>query len=83
MPNTALPSPFVVELRDLNWGTPIEGVTVNFTVTGGGGRLNTTHPVTDWSGRAESVLTLGPNAGINTVAGVCGRAHRDFQRRCG
>ena len=67
LPNTALPVPFVVELRSLNSGFPIGGVTVTFTVTGGGGRLSVEHTETDWDGRAESVLTLGPNLGINTV----------------
>ena len=67
LPNTALPVPFVVELRNLNSGFPIGGVTVTFTVTGGGGRLSVEHTETDWDGRAESVLTLGPNLGINTV----------------
>ena len=72
LPNTPLPVPFVVELRDPNngWGDP--GVPVTFTVTAGGGTLNPTHTTTDSShhlkiGRAESTLTLGPNFGINTV----------------
>ena len=72
LPNTPLPVPFVVELRDPNngWGDP--GVPVTFTVTAGGGTLNPTHTATDSShhlkmGRAESTLTLGPNLGTNTV----------------
>ena len=67
VPNTALPVPFVVELRDLDSGNPIEGVSVRFTVTGGGGRLSAERTETDYYGRAESRLTLGPNLGDNRV----------------
>ncbi len=74
VPNTPLPVPFVVELRDPNngWGDP--GVPVTFTVTAGGGTLNPTHTTTADTaapaykmGKAQSILTLGPNLGINTV----------------
>ena len=71
VPNTPLAIPFVVELRnsDNGWGEP--GVPVTFTVTAGGGTLNVTHTTTDTTtlkmGRAESILTLGPNLGTNTV----------------
>ena len=42
-------------------------VPISFTVTAGGGSLSVLHTETGWSGRAESVLTLGPNLGTNTV----------------
>ncbi len=71
----ALSNPFVVEARDQNL-TPLEGVSVTFTVAAGGGTLSVTHTTTNANGRAESTLTLGPNFGTNTVlasaAGVAG-----------
>ena len=67
LPNTPLPVPFVVELRDLNDGFPRYEVWVTFTVTAGGGTLSVERVKTDKAGRAESTLTLGPNLGTNTV----------------
>ena len=65
--NTALANPFVVEVRDED-GDPFAGVTVTFTVPTGGGMLSTTGPTTNVNGRAESILTLGPSMGTNTVS---------------
>ena len=62
----ALTQPFVVEVRDVN-GDPAEGVTVTFTVTGGGGSLNRETMRTNASGRAWTRLTPGDNPGTNTV----------------
>ena len=67
LPNTPLPVPFVVELRDLNDGFPRYEVWVTFTVTAGGGTLSVERVGTNHAGRAESTLTLGPNLGTNTV----------------
>ncbi len=69
LPNTELPAPFVVQVRDLNDGSVRHGVPVTFTVTAGGGSLSVEYTETDWNGRAESWLTLGPNLGVNTVEG--------------
>ena len=66
MPGDALANPFVIEVRDKR-GVAFEGVPVTFTITAGGGTLNTQTTMTDPNGRAESILTLGPNAGTNTV----------------
>ena len=67
-----LASPFVVEVRD-QYDDPMEGVTVNFAVRAGGGTLSATSETTGANGRAETVLTLGPNPGTNTVeVGVTG-----------
>ena len=72
-----LSQPFVVEARDGN-GSALVGISVTFTVTRGGGMLNTTITRTDENGRAQSNLTLGPNLGKNTVevsaAGIQGKA---------
>ena len=67
LPNTELPVPFVVQVRDLNDGSVRHGVPVTFTVTAGDGTLNIEQTETDYSGRARSWLTLGPNLGVNTV----------------
>ena len=66
LPNDVLANPFVVEVRDEN-NVAFEGVSVTFTVTSRGGTLSTTNTPTDKNGRAESILTLGPHAGTNTV----------------
>ena len=65
-PGTALERPFVVEVRDAS-GSAFEGVPVTFTATAGGGTLSVASTTTDKNGRAESILTVGPNPGTNTV----------------
>ena len=64
--STALDDPFVIEVQDGN-GVAFEGVPVAFAVTEGGGLVSVKNATTDTQGRAESVLTLGPDAGTNTV----------------
>ena len=72
LPGEALAKPFVVEVRDQS-GEPLPGVLVTFSVTSGGGTLSVTSATTESGGRAESILTLGPNPGTNTVeVGVTG-----------
>ena len=66
-PATPLPNPFVVEVRDGD-GLRLEGVSVAFGITAGGGTLSTTSTTTDADGRARSVLTLGPNSGTTIVS---------------
>jgi 5-hydroxyisourate hydrolase-like protein (transthyretin family) len=58
--------PFIVEVRD-QYGDPIEGVTVTFTVRTGIGALLDTTVMTDENGRAETTLTLGNDPGGYTV----------------
>ena len=62
----ALANPFIVEVRDQS-GEPMSGAQVMFSVTAGGGTLSVTTAATDSNGRVESVLTLGPDPGTNTV----------------
>ena len=62
----ALANPFVVEVRDEN-GNPLEGVTVTFAVSAGGGTLSAGAVTTDANGRAGSTLTLGGDPGTVTV----------------
>ena len=61
-----LANPFVVQVSDRD-GAALEGVSVTFTVTAGGGTLSVRSTTTDASGRARSTLTLGPNSEMNTV----------------
>ena len=67
LPNTPLPFPFVVQVRDVEYHPVSRRFDVTFTVTAGGGTLSTEHTKTNSRGRARSTLTLGPNLGINTV----------------
>ncbi len=66
MSNETLAKLFVVEARDAR-GSPLVGVSVTFTVVAGGGTLSVTNVTTDGSGRAQSLLTLGPNLETNRV----------------
>ena len=61
-----LADPFIVAAIDAR-GTPMRGVSVNFTVIEGSGELSTTNATTDAKGRAQTTLILGPNPGINRV----------------
>ena len=61
-----LADPFVVEVRDQN-GDPLEGVTVTFIVSAGGGSLSDTSVDTDANGLAQTALTLGNDPGTNAV----------------
>ena len=63
---TVLSNPFVIEVRDQNLSV-LEGISVTFAVTAGGGTLSITHTMTDENGQAESTFTLGPSLGTNTV----------------
>ena len=67
LPNMTLPVPFVVDVRDVNNGSPRQGVWVKFIVKTRGGTLSVKRVQTDFNGRAESTLTLGPNRGKYTV----------------
>ena len=85
--STQLAAPLVVSVLDQD-SSPVAGVTVAFSVTAGGGILsatNDTNPctvesskssitaTTDANGRAATRLTLGSNAGTNTVAATVER----------
>ena len=68
VPGAVLGNPFVIEVRDEN-GSALEGISVTFTVTAGGGTLNVTRvTMTDKNGAAQSTLTLGQNLGTNAVS---------------
>ena len=58
---------FVVSVSAEN-GAAIAGVAVSFAVTAGGGTLSSATATTDANGRAATSLTLGSEAGANTVS---------------
>ena len=61
-----LAEPFVVSVSDEN-GAAIAGVAVSFAVTAGEGTLSSATATTNANGRAATSLTLGSEAGTNTV----------------
>jgi len=63
---TTLSAPLVVVVRDAN-ANPVSGATVGFTVTAGGGSVSPASAVTNASGQASAILTLGSSGGTNTV----------------
>ena len=62
MGGESLANPLVVAAIDAG-GTPIRRISVTFTVIGGNGKLSTSTATTDARGRAQTILTLGPNPG--------------------
>lgn len=51
-----------------NYGNPVEGVTVLFRISTGGGTIETASAVTDEDGIASGgAWVMGPNAGVNRV----------------
>ena len=62
----SLSRPFVVVLLDQN-GDVLPGMPVEFAVKEGRGTLSVRSATTDASGRASTVLTVGPSPGSNTV----------------
>ena len=66
-----LMNPFVVEVHD-QYDEPMEGVTVTFVVSAGGGSVSDTSVNTDANGLAQSILTLGSDPGTNTVEASIG-----------
>jgi hypothetical protein len=58
--------PFVAVVTNAS-GALVEGVTVNFAVTSGGGTLSGTQSTADSQGMAFTTLILGPTPGTNSV----------------
>ncbi len=67
MVDEQLTEPFVVSVSNED-GAAIAGMVVSFAVTAGGGTLSSATAHTDANGRAATSLTLGSEAGTNTVA---------------
>ena len=68
-PSLALPTPLVVQALDVE-DKPIADVPIRFAVYEGKGTLSTTNITTDATGKAQTVLTLGPDAGENKVGAI-------------
>ncbi|MCE2393262.1 hypothetical protein J4G02_01460 [Candidatus Poribacteria bacterium] len=60
VPNTPLPLPFAVAVRNLDDGFPLSGLPITFAVTAGGGTFSVPRALTDHTSIAETTLTLGP-----------------------
>ena len=66
-PGKVLSIPLVVEIKDKK-GVPFAGVPVKWTVTSGGGKIHPAEAISDTTGRAQAILTLGPNLVENTIS---------------
>jgi subtilisin family serine protease len=64
---TVLPTAYAVQTVDA-FDNPVPGATVAWAITAGGGAVNPVQDLTDSSGRAGTVRTLGGHAGLQTVA---------------
>jgi hypothetical protein len=68
-----LPNPIVAVVRDAS-GSPVQGATVTFSVSQGGGVVTPTSALTDAAGEASTQWTFGTLAGAHTaVASAAGR----------
>jgi uncharacterized protein (TIGR02145 family) len=66
--NKQLNIPLKVQIQD-SLGVGVEGESVTFTVTNGGGSLNSAVVTTNSSGFAEMTWTLGSTIGVQSVSG--------------
>ena len=76
--NTALPVPFVVEVRD-EQNLAFSGVPVTFSITAGRGNLSATRTTTDAAGKATARLTMGRTAGTTTVRVTAAKISQSVQ----
>lgn len=68
---TPLAQPLVVEVQDA-WGNAVSAASVAFTTLSGGGTLHPASVVSDGSGRASSVFTLGTGIGDHRASATLG-----------
>lgn len=64
-PGATLPTPLTVQVGED--GEPVQGQSVMWTVTAGGGSVSQAESTTGSDGRATTMWTLGPNNGTNRV----------------
>ena len=64
--NTPLPEPLIVVVKDKK-GDPIEGISVNFSVSSGAGEFSDEKLTTDSNGQASTTFTLGPTPGTTSI----------------
>jgi hypothetical protein len=65
-PNTALPEAFGVMVVN-QFGEPLSGVTVTWSIISGGGTLSADSSLSDDTGAASVIYTTGPTAGTGIV----------------
>ena len=65
-PSSALPLPIVVRVTD-QFGNPVSGATVQWTVTVGGGSVTPTSGVTNQAGQASTTWTMGAADGADSL----------------
>ncbi len=70
-PNTAIPAPLVVEVKDQN-GDLLANETVTWAITSGTGALSTTTSITDANGQASVTYTPDDNTGTTTISATVG-----------
>ncbi len=66
MPGAMLAAPFAARVID-EYGNALVGLTVNWSVTAGGGNITAASGLTDGGGATTTTLTLGGSPGFNTV----------------
>lgn len=74
--STAFPAPLVVSVVDTN-GNPVQGATVNWTVTGGA-TLGSASTPTGANGQASTTVTAGPSAGPIVVTATTSTFSTNF-----
>jgi len=73
LPNAVLATPLSVAVADTQ-GAAAVGVQVTWSVVSGGGSVSPATSMTDASGRASTVFTLGPTPGSQAVSAVAAPA---------
>lgn len=63
---TALAQDLIVRVDD-QAGNPVQGITVTWAATVGGGSIAPATDMTDANGLSQAQLTLGPSTGVNTA----------------
>jgi hypothetical protein len=64
--NTVLPVPLEVLVVN-QFGEPLSNITVNWTITSGGGTLSATPTLTDATGKTSVTYTTGPTSGSASI----------------
>jgi alpha-tubulin suppressor-like RCC1 family protein len=70
---STLSQPFVVQVKDQD-GVPVDGESVSWTVTNGGGSVSPSKSATDLNGFATTSLRLGNVTGTNAVTATFGQS---------
>lgn len=74
---SSLPEPLVVRVED-DHGNPVEGISIAWAVSAGGGAVSPSSSTTDAQGLARTTWALGTAAGQNTATASQGTASVSF-----